>query len=280
MVAPLSNIPISDIYTAFSPKDPHKDQDTIDLKEGYVYLVRTISWPYEDLITKMRVEKLHGGKSAKITYQKLVYVKKEELQKQVDSINKNTIENEMPISNGEVMLYNRSVWNNYFYASFNFQYSTSGNMFITHNGWDLLLSNGCSGKLNFDVPHTGSGIGQVVDLGVKDIGAVELADFPDPNTFKSGCGTDVVKGHTYAVYHYDYGDEMASAIFGAVQVVDIDPTNKWVQLKFRRIKIGPADYFQKWERLSVPQGIQKIVLENTNDWLAARFNPFINKRGD
>jgi len=280
LVAPLSNIPISDIYTAFTPKDLQVDQDSIELKEGYVYLVRTTSWPDEDLITKMRVEKVNGGDSAKITYQKLVYVKKDELQKQIDSINKNTIDNEMPISNGEVLLYNQSVWNNYFYASFNFQYSTSGNMFITHNGWDLSLSNGCSGKLSFSVPHTGSGIGQATDLGSKDIGAVALTDFPDPNTYKQDCGIDVVKGHTYAVYHYAYGDDTASAIFGAVQVVDIDPTNKWARLKFRRIKIGPADYFQKWVGLAVPQGIQKVVLEKTNDWLTARFYPFINKRGD
>ena len=39
-------------------------------------------------------------------------------------------ENEMPISEGEVTLYRESVWNNTSFASFNFQYSTSGNDFI------------------------------------------------------------------------------------------------------------------------------------------------------
>lgn len=280
LVAPLSNIPISDIYTAFTPKDLQKDQDSIELKAGHVYLVRTISWPDEDLITKMYVKKVNGGLSAEITYQKLVYVQKDVMQKQIDFINKNTIENEMPISNGEVMLYNQSAFNNYFYASFNFRYSTSGNMFITSNGWDLKLSNGCSGNLSFSVPHTGYGIGQVNDLGIKDLSSVSLTDFPDPNNFKRDCGIAVIKGHTYSVYHYDYGDDAASAIFGAVQVVDVDPANKWARLKFQRIKVASADYFQKWQGLAIPQEIQKVVLEKTNDGLAAKFYPFINKRGD
>lgn len=280
LVAPMSNILISDIYTAFTPKNPQKDQDDIKLKVGYVYLVRTISWPEEDLITKVKVERLNGDASATLTYQKLVYVKKDDLQKQIDLINKNTMENEAPLSSGEVMLYNRSVWNNYFYASFNFQYSTSGNMFITRNGWDLLFSNGCNGKPSFDVPHTGSGIGAVVDLGAINLNAVSSSDFPDPNGFKRNCGVDVVKGHTYAIYRYDYGDENASLIRGAVQVLDMDKDNKWVRLKFKRIFVGPADYFQRWIDLSVPQGIQAVTLEETANWLTKRFYPFINKRGD
>jgi len=280
LVAPISNIPISDIYTVFTPKDPQEDRDYIDLKEGYVYLLRTISWPDEDLITKMRVEKLNGGSSATITYQKLVYVKKDELQKQIDLINKFTLENELPLSAGEVTLFNRSIWNNYFYASFNLQYSTSGNMFITHNGWDLTFSNGCSGNPSLNVPHTGAGIGQVIDLGVKELSAVAASDFPDPNNYKRNCGVDLLKGHTYAAYHYDYRDNDASAVFGAVQVLDIDANGEWVRLKFRRIKIGPADYFQKWINLDLPQGIQSVVLEKTSNWLTALFYPFINKRGD
>ncbi|MGZ3768578.1 MAG: hypothetical protein ACXVCP_02440 [Bdellovibrio sp.] len=279
LIAPMSNIPISDIYSAFTPKDPQKDQDRISLKEGYVYLVRTISWPEEDLITKIKVKKVNGGSSTTITYQKLVAVKKNELQKQIELINKYTMENEAPLSTGEVMLYNRSVWNNYFYASFNFQYSTSGNMFITYNNWDLLFSNGCSGKPSFDVPHTGSGIGEVVDLGVKDLNTITSSDFPDPNNYKRTCGIDVIKGHTYAVYHYDYNDD-ASLTYGAVQVLDLDNSNKWVRLKFKRIKVGPSDYFQNWINLSVPQGIQSVTLEKTANWLTARFYPFINKRGD
>ncbi len=153
-------------------------------------------------------------------------------------------------------------------------------MFVTRNSWDLSLFNDCSGNLSFSVPHSGSGLGQVTDLGKKDISAVALSDFPDPNNFKRDCGTTVAKGHTYAVYHYDYGDNNASAIFGAIQVLDIGPNNKWARLKFRRIKVAAADYFQKWFPLSTPQGIQSINLEKTSNWLTTRFYPFINKRGD
>ena len=130
------------------------------------------------------------------------------------------------------------------------------------------------------VPHTASAIGQVIDIGEKDISAVSLTDFPDPNTFKSDCGTDVLKGHTYLVYHYDYDDDEANSVFGAVQVIDLDPTNQWVRLKFRRIKIGPADYFQKWVNLTIPDGVQKVILEKTSNWLTGIFFPFLNKRGD
>jgi hypothetical protein len=270
---------ISDVYTAFTPKDPKKDQDQIQLKKGYVYLIRTISWPEEDLITKMRVDDIEESKSVKITFQKLVYVRKDELKKQVDLINKSTIENEQPLDSGEVTLYNRSVWSNYFFASFNFQYSTSGNMFITHNNWDLLFQNGGYGKPGFVVPHTGVGLGEVIDLGEKAIESVSLADFPDPNQYKSGWGPDVIVGHTYAIYHFDYDDD-SIATYGAVTVLEMDSEGRWVRLKFRRIQLGKVPHFQKWIGLSVPQGIQRMELQKSDDYKASAFHPFINQRGD
>lgn len=281
LVAPLSNILISDIYTAFTPKNPQVDQSRIQLKKGYVYLVRTIRWPEEDLITKMRVEDLVEGKSVRLTYQKLVYVKEDELKKQVDAINKYTIENEQPLVTGEVTLYNRSVWDNYYYASFNFQFSTSGNMFITRNGWDLLLSGGPRDNTpTFGVPHTGSGIGEVIDIGKKDLNLVTLSDFPDPNQYKRDWGPEAKIGHTYIVYHFDYDEPEFAATYGAVQVLDRDPEGKWVRMKFRRIYNGPAPHFQKWINLEVPKEVQSVTLEG--DWASEKaiFYPFIGKRGD
>lgn len=275
LVAPLARTPLADIYTAFTPKDMKPEQDRIELKEGHVYLMRMISWPEEDLVAKVRVDKLTPGKSVTLTYEKLAYVDPKELQKQVDAINKHTVDFEQPLATGEVTLYNRSVWNNYYFASFNFQYSTSGNMFLTRNSWDLTFGTGCSGDLAFSVPHSGSGLGLAADLGTKDVASITAADFPDPNAFKRDCGTKAVKGHTYAVYNFD-GDQ---ATYGAVQVLDVDPGKSWIRLKFRRIKIGPAEYFQKWIDLAVPAGIQQTTLEYGQGQKGS-FLPFINKRGD
>lgn len=278
LVSSVAKLPIADIYTESTPQTIHREVDHIDLKPGFVYLVRTINWPDEDLITKMRVENLNGGDSATITYQKLVYQKKDELQAQIDALNKYTRENEMPLSTGEVTLYNYTTWGTFFFASFNFQYSTSGNMYITHNSWDLLFETNGSGNPVLSVPHTGSGIGLVTDLGFKDPESVTSADFPDPNTYKGVRGTPTIKGHTYAVMHYDYGDEDNSAVFAAVQVLDLSEKNDWVHLKFRRMKITRPNHFQKWIELGVPVETQHMTLEGNSS--KATFYPFINKRAD
>ena len=102
LVAPASKIPISDIYTAFQPKQPLPEQDSLQLKEGYVYLIRTVSWPEEDIIAKVRVDRLAEDQSLKLTYEKLVYVEPKELQKQVDAINQYTLTYEKPLSKGRL----------------------------------------------------------------------------------------------------------------------------------------------------------------------------------
>ncbi|MCB0363439.1 MAG: hypothetical protein KDD35_11985, partial [Bdellovibrionales bacterium] len=204
LLAPVSKVLLSDIYTVFTPENPQQEQDSINLKEGYVYLVRTISWPSEDLISKIRVDRIEAGKSLTVTYSKLAYVEPKELQKQVEIINKYTLEREKPLATGEVTLYNRSFWNNYFFASFNFEFSTSGNMFITHNGWDLLFGNGGVSKPTFTVPFSSHSFGQVIDTGSKDLDEITLSDYPDPNTFERKSDPEVIVGHTYIVYQYDY----------------------------------------------------------------------------
>jgi hypothetical protein len=247
LVAPQTKVSIADIYTTFTPKDQHADLDKVNLKEGYVYLIRTLNWPDEDLIIKVRVDALVPDKSVTLTYQKLVYVKPDVLQKQVDIINKNTLENEKPISDGEVTLHNRSTWNNYFYASFNFEYSTSGNMFITRNNWDLLFTNNCSGKPSLTVPYSAGSIGKAISFGNHDLSTIAKADFPDPSTFVRDCGTEIEVGHTYGVYHHrkSSADNEVSVIYAAVQVLDLAKDNSWIRLKFRRIQLERAVDFKK-----------------------------------
>lgn len=271
LIAPQTSIPLSDIYTAFTPKDRHREQDKIQLQKGHVYLIRTVSWPDEDLISKVRVDQVQAGVGATLTYQKLVYVEPQTLQTQVDQINKYTTDFEQPITDGEVTLFNRSVWGNYFFASFNFAYSTSGNMYITRNGWDLTYDG------NFSVPYTGSALGQVVDLGVRDLSSIQITDAPNPNLFDSRFRVEPQPGHSYIVYHYDYD---GTVTYGAIRVLEISPGKEWARLRFRRLDIRPVNHFQDWIDLQTPPGVSSISLlsngsSGTNIWL-----PFINKRGD
>lgn len=278
LIAPLTKISIADIYTAFTPKEQHAELDYIDLKEGHIYLIRTIRWPDEDMITKLKVESLTIDKSVTLDYQKMIYVKPEQLQKQVEEMNKFTLENEKPISEGEVTLHNQSIWGNYFYASFNFENSTSGNMFITYNSWDINFSNGCRGKPVLTVPQSGNGIGKVFDFGSIKIDAIQKSDFPDPNLYVYDCGQEIEKGKVYGIYHHDY-DENIGAIYGAIQVLDIASDNSWVRLKFKRIYLGKAEHFQKWIDLNVPETIQSVRLEKTDNYNTQIFYPFIGKTG-
>ncbi len=276
LIGPISKTSISDIYTVFTPKSLKPDNGYGDLKAGYVYLIRTISWPDEDLVTKVRVDKLDSD-SITLTYQKLAYVKQAELQKQIDQLNAFTEKYEKPLSEGEVTLYNRATYKNYYYASFNFEYSTSGNMFITHNGWDLTFQTGCSGKPSFTVPHTGSALGDIVDLGKKSLTSVTRGDFPDPNLYKRDCGTEIKVGNTYGIYHHIYSEEVGTTI-AAVQVLDMAVDASWVRLKFRRIHMGKGEHFQKWEQLAFPAEIQTVKLEA--EGRKSSFFIFDNLRGD
>ena len=279
LIAPVTKIPLTDIYTVFTPHDQNKEVDYISLQEGHVYLIRTISWPEEDVITKVVVEKLVLNKLVILKYQKLTYVDAKILQKQVDEINKYTIENEQPLNEGEMTLYNGSISGNYPYSSFNFEYSTTGNMFITRNSWDISFGYTWDGKQSpaLSVPHTGGALGMVFELGDIDIKSVDRSLFPDPNNFVRK-PTAIQAGKTYGIYHHRYNDEIG-AIYGAVKVLEISPDFKWVRLKFRRVHLGPAEHFQKWIDLAVPETTTSVKLEMTNDYKSRVFYPFINKTG-
>lgn len=280
LVAPQTKISIADIYTTFTPKDQKAELSRLNLKEGYVYLIRTVSWPEEDMIIKVKVESLTPNESVTLTYEKLIYVKPEALKEQVALINKNTLENEKPLNEGEVVLHNRAIWDNYYFASFNFEYSTSGNMYITRNSWDILFTKGCDGKPVLSVPHTGGEIGAIVDFGTRELSDLKKEDFPDPNLYTRGCGSSLEIGKTYGIYHHKYSDlNEAGAIYGAVKVLDMAKDQSWLRLKFRRIYLGSAEHFQKWINLSIANDIISKTLSITENYQARVFYPFIQKLG-
>lgn len=107
LISPKTKTPIEDIYSAFLPKNRQPEFERIDLEVGHVYLIRTIKWPDEDLITKIKVESIKIDDSVVLTYQRLILVPPSELKKQVDEINKHTVEFEQPRDDGEVILFNR-----------------------------------------------------------------------------------------------------------------------------------------------------------------------------
>lgn len=264
LVAPASRVPLADIYTTFARGNPQIEIDRVQLKPNHVYLVRTISWPDEDMVTKIRVDALDVGKEVTLTYQKLAKVELVELERQAAEMNEYTRTVEMPQSEGEVTLYNRSHFHNYFFASFNFQYSTSGNYMITRNAWDILFSNDGSGSVSFDVPHSGSGLGAVLDVGEKSLSAVDRSDFPDPNTYVRSRGVRAVKGHTYIVWNLDFGDVETASVRGAFKVLEMAPDGRWVRIQFRRLELTPAPEFQNWEQEPVPTEVFAVGMNLRN----------------
>lgn len=239
LVAPQTKISIADIYSTFTPKKQSVEQNELPVKAGHIYLLRTVDWPNEDLIVKIKVEELVEHKSLKITYQKLVTVPAKVLKKNVTIINKNTLENEMPLQTGEVTLYNRSATKNFYYASFNFQYSTSGNRFITNGNWDLTFHDFCesgeprllSGQTNESFDDTS--VGAIIPLENKNLDSVNKEDFTESEFKLSPCGITLEIGKTYGVLHRNIYYET----LGAIQVIDLDKNNRWVRLKFRRISV-------------------------------------------
>lgn len=274
LVAPTTTVALADIYTMFTPKNQKPDQDHLELVAGHTYLVRTISWPDEDIVTKMHVDSI--GATIKLSYEKLVYVPEAQLKSQIEAINEYTKKYEQPLVTGEAVLYDREATNNYFYASFNFEYSTSGNPYIVYNGWDLMYET--RGGPELVANRTGSGVANYIDLGTKDLAAVADGDFTDPNHPINQYWTPVV-GHTYAIDHYEYSDTNNSHVRGAIQILEIGPSAKWIRFKFRRMLVAAADHFQKWIELQVPAGVQTVTLDRS-DWSKAQYLPFIGKRAD
>lgn len=248
LYSPESKIPISDVYSVFTPDDQHVESRQLVPKPDHIYLVRTINWPFEDLIVKIKVNSIESGKSLNLTYQKLVAVNADILQEQVDLINKNTIENEMPLTEGEVTLFNNTIWKNTPYASFNFKYSTSGNKYITKDNWHFLFRS-CSvsnDQKNMKPVLTLSGSnGAIFSLGKKPLQEIAKSDFPGSDANSNRCGMQVEVGNTYGVYHLTPNE----AAYGAVQIVDMAKDGSWVRLNFKRVDLGYPKRNQNWVSL-------------------------------
>jgi len=144
-------------------------------------------------------------------------------------------------------LYNHSIWKNLVYSTFNFQYSTMLNRFITENKWDLFFANSCDKKPTLNASDIPGAVTGMVPLQFKNINLVTLADFPDPNDAKGNvCDGLIEKGKTYGFYTHSTGQHPA-AVYGAAQVIELDKDGNWVRLKFRRIAVQKPQRFQQWQ---------------------------------
>ena len=275
LVTAKAQTPISDIYTFFSPLNPRDGKPQMELIVGHTYLVRTISWPNEDLITKLQVLAYDQAKGFTLRYEKLVSVPAKQLQAQVAAANAYTLQNEQPIAEGEVTLFNRSRWHNYFYAAFNFEYSTTGNMFITNNGWDFNFD--FNGQPKILSGNSGGEVEMIEDRGPGvDLSTLTAAQFGDLNSSsRENSSVTAVVGHTYLISHARFED---SLVLGAVTVLEIAPDSSWMRLKFRRVSIGEVPHFQKWLSQGwIPE--RSVTLEATGDATSMYF-PYIGMRGD
>lgn len=279
LIAQGKNLPLSDIYTMFTPENLSKNQDRIQAKEGHVYLVRTISWPEEDAILKLRVDRL-TGKEITLSYEKLTQIPRSTLEKyEAEQIEYNRL-HEKPKSTGQVRLYARSVYDSYPYSAFNFEFSSSGKPSITHNTWDLLYDNKPSA---LTAGRTGSGVASIhlLESG-KTLAQITDGDFPNMNEVKNNSrGLPAQKGAIYLIEKYDYSGDLQNAhIRGAVQVLDIDADGKWIDLEFRRILVGPAKDFVQWQSLPIENGIIQTELIPNGGSQTFAYSPFTRTRGD
>lgn len=274
LVSPKSKVSIADVYTTFTPETPNVEQRFLDLKKDHIYLIRTIGWPTDDLVLKLKVNDSDENK-ASVTYEKLVGVKSSVLQKQIDAINKNTIENEMPMESGEITLYNHTIFRNIVYSSFNFQYSTMLNRFITNDSFDLLMGNVCDKKPTLVPPPIAGSITGIVALQAKSIELVTKADFPDVHNRGKPCDGLIEIGKTYGLFHHRSGKD-PKAIYGAVQVIDLDKDGNWVRLKFRRISVEKPQRFQVWEPKPVFFDEATIKISNHEPFF---IHDFLRNRG-
>lgn len=256
-----SRTPLADVYVEFTPREQNIERSEIAIQAGRVYLLRTISWPDEDMLVKVRFDHVAPNR-VRMVYQNLAAVPRETLQRQIDAINAYTRAVETPRERGEVTLYNRGYFNSYPYASFNFQHATSGNPFITFNSWDVLLSGeqttGANPRLS--TPHSGSSLGSVVDLGAeRTLDSVSQSDLPDFNTYnpdRDYRGSTPIEGHTYLVWHLNYGN--GTLTVGALRV--LQQATSFTRLEWRRVSIGPAPHFQRWIPLPGNDGIREFSL--------------------
>lgn len=278
LIAPETKVPITDIYTTFTPKNKNVELKSLALKEGFIYLIRVAKWPLEDIILKMKVNSITGSELV-FTYQELVAVKPDVLQQQVELINKRTKENEMPISEGEVTLHNESVWNNTSFASFNFQYSTSGNGFIiqdiyNRDNWDITFSNECGGKPSLTIPRHHLSRSKIFSFDSQTLDKIEKQDFPSPYGENKTCVADLKVGQIYGVLNHTFDKFNGRAVYGAVQILDLDKAGNWVRLKFRRISAGKAEHIQTWTPIDLPQTSISQLDKVNKHWLFPYGNEF------
>lgn len=235
LISPQTKVPIKDIYSTFTPKVLTAEQNMIKAKVGHTYLIRTKDWPLEDIITKMSVKILKDDLLT-VTYQKLIYVPSSTLAEQVDIVNKNTIENEMPLDNGEVTLFDENLFKNASYSSFNFKYSNSGNNFLVKDNWDFTFFKSVEdgdGNIKVDFTKDDSLTG-IVPFGCKKLSSITISDFPENSQIKQ---FELMAGRTYGIFNHRIGTK-GKLVYGAVQVLEVSKDSSWVRLKFRRILVS------------------------------------------
>jgi hypothetical protein len=232
---PKTKVELGKIYSKFSTQKPTEVLSEIKLKENHVYLIRTINWPAEDMLFKMRVDDLESGKGMTITFKRLVEVPRYNLERYVIDMNRYTETVEAKKSSGIVKLYDRNLWaGSYAPSTFNFYYGTRDNQFITRNSWDIGFDGGERSEF-----HCFGDRCEIFSLGKTDLENVELKDFPEPNSIglkRSRAKIEV--GNTYLIMSYDYGyDYDAKGAWAAFTVLEQEEKLKrWVKIKWKKLK--------------------------------------------
>lgn len=225
---------------------------------GHTYLIRTVDWPNQDIITKVRVDAL-SRESITITYQKLFSASRKSLVQRIAALNQNTIRYEQKMDSGELTLVKlNSTAESQAHSSFNLRFSTSNNPHLTQNTWDLDFE---YNRLKIDIKTFDGEIGEIFSIDKKDITDVTLENFPNPRLYDTNKSLDIEisKGKIYGFYHF-YNNPEQGDIYGVVQVLDFNVQEKWVRLKFRRLADKKTERFQKWVDKPIWDGLSDELL--------------------
>ena len=267
-------VPVENIYKLFETEDPSPETTRLTLKEGHVYLIRTISWPDEDAIFKVHVQKINQTQSIVLTYEPLVSVDRSILQKWVDEMNRYTSLIEAPRTQGHVTLYNRAFYNSYPHAGFNIEFSSSGNHFYTNNHFDVLFE---GDRLLVQLGALDRSI--ILDLGDRDLNSVSSQELEDLNPLRrskpwnwkrSSRQASVVVGHTYFIEINDLHGNQAQALLritGQGETFELQKhmsAFKKINIEFRRLKLGLAPRF--FRDLTMADVLQSLNFMSDFSW--------------
>ncbi|RYZ91489.1 MAG: hypothetical protein EOP04_00030 [Proteobacteria bacterium] len=260
---PQGTKPVSDLLNDFVPVPP-----SFIIAPGKSYLLRATYWPEVDLIVKMRARD-----DGSFSYQKLLFVKKDDLdlQHKLRFDNSNGMSTWYAKQLGVVLFDDKSA-NPEYPNAIDFGKKSVGNSASIDNQWDVVFKKRCGqATATFGISSADSSTGEVLSK-IVDLGSSKLDDFPHPSRVRwstSNCGVELIKGHKYLVYVFNNKTPLTASslnpngsatLYGTISVTDLDPEGEWARIGFSSTIVDGKD-LQIWADRSPAEGVKSVTLK-------------------